>query len=269
MKTLPRKPANFSEPTHHQLNMYALAASAAGIGVLALALPAEAKIIYTPADVYIRFGQIVPLDVNHDGVNDFVFSNTSVSGATFYSVLRAVGFNGNAIVRQYIGGKYGGLADLRAGVRVGPNRRFSHNSGPGMAGYCVGPYCHSFFGPGAHEGKGVKNGYVGLKLTIKGKVHYGWARLTGSMGPPKKDDIVGHLTGYAYETTPNKPIITGKTKGPDNASMKDPNDIGPGASVTRPTPDQRQPCTLGMLAFGAQGVALWRRKQNESAVQGN
>ncbi len=89
------------------------------------------------------------------------------------------------------------------------------------------------------------------------------------MGPPKKDDIVGHLTGYAYETTPNKPIITGKTKGPDNASMKDPNDIGPGASVTRPTPDQRQPCTLGMLAFGAQGVALWRRKQNESAVQGN
>jgi hypothetical protein len=45
-----------------------------GIGVLALPLPAEAKIIYTPANVYIRFGQIVPLDLNHDGVDDFAFS---------------------------------------------------------------------------------------------------------------------------------------------------------------------------------------------------
>jgi hypothetical protein len=32
---------------HHQLNMYALAASVAGVGVLALAQPAEAKILYT------------------------------------------------------------------------------------------------------------------------------------------------------------------------------------------------------------------------------
>jgi hypothetical protein len=43
----PRKTANFSRSIHQQLNMYALAAGAAGVGVLALAQPAEAKIVYT------------------------------------------------------------------------------------------------------------------------------------------------------------------------------------------------------------------------------
>ena len=31
----------------------------------------------------------------------------------------------------------------------------------------------------------------------------------------KRGQIAATRTGYAYETIPNKPIITGKTKGPD------------------------------------------------------
>ena len=41
-----RKTAKLSESIHQQLSMYALAASAAGVGMLAQ--PAEAKIVYTP-----------------------------------------------------------------------------------------------------------------------------------------------------------------------------------------------------------------------------
>ena len=68
----PRKTAsNLSESVHQRLNMYALAASAAGVGVLALAQPAEAKIIYTPAHKSI--GAKTFLDLNHDGVHDFKF----------------------------------------------------------------------------------------------------------------------------------------------------------------------------------------------------
>ena len=51
----------------------------------------------------------------------------------------------------------------------------------------------------------VKNRYLGLKFQIKGKIHYGWARLnvTGSgLGT-----IVATMTGYAYETIPNKAIV--------------------------------------------------------------
>ena len=37
---------NLSEPAHQRLKTYALAASASGVAMLALALPAEGKIVY-------------------------------------------------------------------------------------------------------------------------------------------------------------------------------------------------------------------------------
>src|SRR5580692_12210999 len=96
----PRTTAELSKSLHQGLNTYALAASAAGVGMLALVQPAEAKIVYTPANVYIRCCfQLVPLDVNHDGVNDFAFSNgTHSPGDRFYSSLSVRGYKGNAVV---------------------------------------------------------------------------------------------------------------------------------------------------------------------------
>src|SRR5208337_3467742 len=82
MKRPARVPSKLSESVHHQLNAYALAAGAAGVSLLALADPAQAKIVYTPGDV--TFGGTPPLyeagrgsyylDLNHDGFPDFVFS---------------------------------------------------------------------------------------------------------------------------------------------------------------------------------------------------
>ena len=51
--------------------MYALAASAAGLGVLALSQPADAKIVYTKTHHVIRLGQHYDLDLNRDGITDF------------------------------------------------------------------------------------------------------------------------------------------------------------------------------------------------------
>jgi len=58
----------------------------------------------------------------------------------------------------------------------------------------------------------VTNRYLGFKFKIRGATHYGRARLDVSL---TNGIVVGTLTGYAYETIPNKPIIAGKTKGPD------------------------------------------------------
>ena len=60
-----------SEPLNHRLSQYALAASAAGVGVLALAQPAEARIVYTPAHRYIRLNHPLGIDLNRDGIVDF------------------------------------------------------------------------------------------------------------------------------------------------------------------------------------------------------
>jgi len=66
-----RATAEVSKSLHQQLKMYALAASAAGVGVLSLPPTANAKIIYTPAHAKVFLGHPVALDLNHDGIGDF------------------------------------------------------------------------------------------------------------------------------------------------------------------------------------------------------
>jgi hypothetical protein len=60
------------------------------------------------------------------------------------------------------------------------------------------------------------------------------------------------LTGYAYETIPNKPIITGRTKGPEDSTEE------PNVSLTAAIP---KPATLGMLAMGAPALFIRRREE--------
>jgi hypothetical protein len=83
--------------------------------------------------------------------------------------------------------------------------------------------------------------YLGLQFMISGQVHYGWARVAVTRAPGSTRPIVATLTGYAYETIPNKPIITGKTSGPDVITL--------------------EPATLGRLGQGAEGISAWRVKK--------
>jgi hypothetical protein len=66
---------NLSESIHQQLNMYENAAGAAGVSLLALAEPTEAKIVYTPEHVVIGTNQHYDLDLNHDGITDFTITD--------------------------------------------------------------------------------------------------------------------------------------------------------------------------------------------------
>jgi hypothetical protein len=146
---------------------------------------------------------------------------------------------------------------LGAGVRVGPKRRFSYAKklmavdyyadGTGGSGTCAGPW------------NNVKNRYLGLKFSIKGETHFGWARLTVTCTTMfGNHTVTGVLTGYAYETIPNKAIITGKTKGPESRDEEE------GAVLTVPTPEGVTP---GTLAVGAPGLSIWRRKETLSLAQ--
>ena len=67
---LPRAAVNLPKQIGKQVNLYALAAGAAGVGIMALAEPAEAEIVYTPTHVNIAPNRIVGLDLNHDGSVD-------------------------------------------------------------------------------------------------------------------------------------------------------------------------------------------------------
>jgi hypothetical protein len=245
----PRTVANLSESVRRQLNMYALAATAAGVSALALAQPAEAKIVYTPAHVKLVGGQPFALDLNHDGKVDFYLFHyywaESSDGANdlracdgistnthgkFCSVFSSDGLNAIRVIES-MGRSWG--AALRPGAKIQRVDRFE-NKQPiilGLENYAVSN--PRWYGPWANYGKGVKNRYLGMKFKINDRFHFGWARLTFTT---TKDTFTAILTGYAYETIPGKAIVAGKTKGPDVVV---------------------EPATLGHLAQGAASVSSW------------
>jgi hypothetical protein len=255
-----RTPSQLSESLHKRLNAYALAASAAGVGVLALAQPAVAKIVYTPIYIRIAPHTAYELDlINHDG-GDFSFSNTT----RISSRRSSLGFGTFTVAPQGENAVEGYASVLRRGAQIGPSAKFESASQLMLK---MERSCNhtTMGGSSCHEGiiggkwKSVKDGYLGLKVFIRGKVHYGWARFSVGWG---KYGIRPLLSGYAYETIPNKPIISGKTKGPYDMSLE-----GPDPAVTNPIPDIPQPASLGALAMGTPGLSIWRRQESAGAAQ--
>jgi hypothetical protein len=217
----PRTPSRLRDPLHSQLNSYALAASAAGVGVLALAQPAEGKIVYTKTHLVIAGAERYNLDLSHDKVTDFTVGNffTTTCPDSCFQALYLKPAAGNS--------------------EVGSIKSYAHFAAAMKQGAVIGPKAHFLTGsaimreafstqPSIGPWNNVKNRYLGLKFQIKGKTHYGWARLnvTGSgLGT-----IVATMTGYAYETIPDKALIAGKTSGAEEAV--------------------NEPVTLGVLALG-------------------
>ncbi|HXM23847.1 MAG TPA: hypothetical protein VN948_21500 [Terriglobales bacterium] len=235
-----RSKARLNAKLDKNLLAYAAAASAAGLSVLAPS--AEAKIVYTPAHIPVssRIGTKVGIDINNDGIRDFFFLLQVYHGAGLQV------FPANVEPSNAIWGTNKSASALPAGYTVGKNAKFqkSHN---GMAGLsCVSGFCKS-----SGLWQDAQNMYLGLAITIHGKVHYGWARLNVSSKTLTSSTLI---TGYAYETLPNTPIVTGKTESAEDARVP----IAP----TAPDALATAVPTLGLLAQGSGGLSAWRKERN-------
>lgn len=222
-----------------RLTMYALAATAAGVGILAMAQPAEAEIVYTKANKHIGPNSTLHLDLDHDGIADFdlkdVYEAGGYSSAGWLSAVPDRPKNaawGHVVQRQAYG------SALSANVEVGPKAQFLAEA-VGMAEEDFsGGKDRAAFVYGSGPWANVTNRYLGLKFVIKGEMHFGWARLNVSLGK-YNTEVSAVLTGYAYETVANRPILTGKEHGSDDRS-------NPAQAVDRAA-------TLGRLARGSSG----------------
>jgi hypothetical protein len=126
--------------------------------------------------------------------------------------------------------------------------------------FYMGRPCHLYKGEDGNW-LNVTNGYLGLKFQIKGRTHYGWARLSVQSSDGFDDvHMEAMLTGYAYETIPGKSIKAGQTKGADG------EDFSASASLTSPVPDTPQSASLGALALGAPGLSIWRREERPELI---
>jgi hypothetical protein len=216
----PGTPSTLSRSLHHRLNMYALAASAAGAGLLALNTPAEAEIVYTKTDLVIAGAERYNLHLNSNKIVDFTvvnfFTTTCPDSCAQDIYLKpAAGNSEVGSIKNF--GHF--AAALNKGAVIGPKAHFLAGTANMREAFSTQPST----GPWGH----VKNRFLGLKFQIDGKTHYGWARLTGSGSG--LGGLVVTMTGYAYETVPDKAIVAGQTSGSDDAV---------------------EPPTLGRLALG-------------------
>jgi len=249
---------------------YAAAASAAGVGILA-APAAEAKIVYTPVNVSF-VGAPYKLDLNQDGVVDFYLvpgKGASVGGSARASYLDVCHMD--ACVQSSSSQQpnkdntvriTSAAAALPAGAKIANGEKFAAQ---GFAAFMVAREYYSrssntaqfWKGPWANGGKGSTNRYLGFKFKINGQFHYGWARL--SVSTPAHGPYKATLTGYAYETTPNKGIVAGQESGLAEIGGNL-DDMNPTSSAVASKVPFR-PASLGLLGLGAVGLAIWRREE--------
>lgn len=239
MQRTSRKPSCLPESLDRQLNLYALAASAAGVAALALASPAEAKIIYTPTRQVINSAFPYFLSL---GENNVAFElAVRICPTTSSSCVRGDTSAALRIYGKYLGNTWANSIAVRpnCGTWDGAECALALKKGtkiPTTFANYRDVMVQRVVGGTRYEGSwlpGTKNRYLGLTFHLNEKIHYGWARVS-VIPAHSAPQMVAVLTGYAYETIPNKPIIAGKTTGADVVTVQ------PGTV----------PATLGTLALG-------------------
>lgn len=255
-----REKKTISKSLNRQIGLYSVAAAVAGVSMLALTEPALGEVIVTKKTIPVPVapeGSPKPLYLSmaNNGINNISFSLTQGSlnpGRTL--MIRGVDTKNDGIA---MGGSWDPYAlALAQGANIGPGNADFFYTGLGEfsatsngSKYCKGYWAaktQRFVGCGT-----VTNKYLGVSFVLNGKTHYGWIRLivrtNSNLNGPK---LTAMITEYAYESVAGKAIKAGSTTStsavPAENSQKH---VGP---------------SLGALAAGAEGMALWRREEAAS-----
>jgi hypothetical protein len=242
-----RSSEELSKTIEHRVSLYSLAALAAGVSLLAQGQPAEGEIIVTKANISVGAGSPAFVDLNNDGLNDFRFS-VALGGFshTFYATLAVTPLTGGMPVGGARGAQGPYASALANGANIGASAHFSTSVARGQVtlersnGWVSSISSYKLYGK---WGLGTPH-YLGVRFLINGATHYGWIRLSLS----RPDRLSGTITEYAYETVANKKIGAGATA--DSTDQSFDSQTQREVSTTGPS--------LGMLALGADGLALWR-----------
>lgn len=251
------RPSNSPRKSSHSiqqlLNAYTIAATAAGVGVVAATQPAEAEVVFTRVHQQIAANTVLNIDLNHDGIVDFQISYKTLRSSfkpaegafAFVRGVYGIGAQPSNMVEsaQTNGKVFAAALRLRAPIGSAQPFQAGRQTMAHFASWGSSQFNdHSSSGPWL----GVSRRYLGFKFLIDGATHYGWARL--NVGSYSRSPV---LTGYAYETDADKPIAAGQV-----ASLT------PASGIENRDVPQRgfSSATLGLLSLGSDGLAVWRRK---------
>jgi hypothetical protein len=192
-----------SETFTMRLTAYTIAAAAAGVTALVAIPPAAAEIVFTPTQSILTLGTVL-IDLDHNGVNDFVLSvGVFPVGDRRLNVRGLSPRNG---IQGYVGPSYPPLA-LKSGYVIGQGDGFYQDVAP-AANVEVNENLQTVIsGPFPNVG----DRFLGLRFVIDGKTHYGWAVLNVKAAAPGHiPNLHVALLGYAYNTVPNEAIHAGQ-----------------------------------------------------------
>ena len=153
----------------------------------------------------------LPLDVDNDGQADFAFDGISTPGMW----TKVIPLHGcRILVRPELPPDIGSFVEpLAAGAIISGNSAISGllwDDGSGPAGgatlsACAWPF--GCVGPWVYQ-----TAYAGIELNIGGSLHYGWLQI-------ENWDLGGRVLGWAYETRPGVPILTGAVPEPSTWAL--------------------------------------------------
>ncbi len=195
----------------------------------------------TPTHKKIGLDQHIVLDLNHDGTPDLTIREIGDGNSFFTHQLQAVPQRGGGIK---ITDTQVFAAAMTAGSAIGPFDPFISAAAIMAESASYGIYYSGSWTPPTTKR------YLGIRFLINGEIHYGWARLTTKITSNGTiTEIEALVTGYAYETQPNKPIRAG-----DMGNSK-----ADSAQVNETSPVESKPSvTLGALALGVRAIPIWR-----------
>lgn len=240
-----RRTSNMAESgSVDRVGVYTLAAAAAGVSMLAMSLPAEGSVVVTRKNIAIPLNGTVSVDLNKDGLADFEFSLTSsFVNSKRHDNLTAKGLTGGKVVGRKLkpsSAPYGNpyASALARGHKIGASAHFSSADGKitierQVHAESAGTYYGNWYAIGPDH-------FLGVKFQIKGQTHFGWIRLTVETG-----SFTATITEFGYETVANKSVDAGLSSSSASAQLTKTHSRG----------------SLGMLALGAEGLALWRRRE--------
>lgn len=257
-----RDATDISQSFSWQLNAYAIAAGAAGVALLACAVPAEGSPVCTKATGELLRTNTLPLYLIDRQVPSFniaqqadsTFVSTTAKASVLFWWNRGF-FTPNSAAAEVLLSK-GFPADVAFGEEIGPGGDFGKGGSYGL----LFTYGKGHLGSGQGGGTLLKHrgnldlshaNYVGFRFSNTGSLHYGWVRLKIAIeaGRGNSKNTAIHLLGYAYESTPDTAIAAGSCQSELAASK--------GAQRTLPA-DAPDP-SLGMLALGGQAISMWRK----------
>ncbi len=172
-------------------------------------------------------GPIQQFALDNGAVIRFVDSAVTGGGAALFRIQGAAASNQ---VRGIAAGAYRYAERVAANALVSGGAFVNHNAGYfATLAFANGFTNSQFLTPGI--------GFIGFRFNGGTGIEYGWARVNMTSGAPNNTFT---LVDYAWANT-GTPIRTGQTAVPE-------------------------PGSLGLLAVGAAGLVLWRRRRSQKTV---